>query len=35
MRNWVVVEPEGVVEDEQLKDWIQRALKFVKTLPAK
>ena len=35
MRNWVAVEPEGVGSDEQLKDWIQRAIKFVKTLPKK
>ena len=35
MRNWVAVEPEGVEDDDQLKDWIQRATKFVKTLPAK
>jgi len=35
MRNWVAVEPEGVEEDEQLKDWIERALKFVKALPKK
>lgn len=35
MRNWVAVEPEGVEDDEQLYEWVQRALKFVKTLPAK
>ena len=35
MRNWVLVEPEGVEEDNELKDWIQRATKFVKTLPKK
>jgi hypothetical protein len=35
MRNWVVVEPEGVVEDEHLKDWIERAVKFVGKLPGK
>jgi hypothetical protein len=35
MRNWIAVEPEGVEDDDQLKDWIERALKFVKTLPAK
>ena len=35
MKNGVVVEPEGVEDDEQLKDWIERATKFVKTLPAK
>src|SRR5438046_4484858 len=35
MRNWVAVESEGVGDDDQLKGWIERALKFVKTLPAK
>src|SRR5688572_29798092 len=35
MRNWVAVEPEGVESDDQLKDWIQRAIKFVRALPAK
>src|ERR1700751_4709544 len=35
MRKWVAVEPAGVEEDDQLKDWIERALAFVKTLPKK
>ena len=35
MRNWVLVEPEGVEDDSQLADWIGRAVKFVGTLPAK
>jgi hypothetical protein len=35
MRKWVAVEPEGIEDDDQLKDWIERALKFVKTLPKK
>ena len=35
MRNWVAVEPEGVEDDVQLKDWIQQATKFVGKLPAK
>jgi TfoX/Sxy family transcriptional regulator of competence genes len=35
MKGWVLVEPGGVEDDDQLKDWIERALKFVKTLPAK
>ena len=35
MRNWVVVEPEGVEDDDQLKDWIERAMTFVKSLPKK
>ena len=35
MKGWVLVEPEGVEHDEQLKDWIERAAKFVKALPVK
>jgi len=35
MRNWVAVEPEGVEDDEQLGEWIERATKFVRTLPKK
>ena len=35
MKGWVLIEQEGVVEDAQLKDWIERANKFVETLPAK
>ena len=35
MRNWVAVEPVGVEDDDQLTGWIERAMKFVKTLPGK
>ena len=35
MKGWVLVEPEGVQHDNQLKGWIQRAVKFVRTLRAK
>ena len=35
MRNWVAVGPDGVEDSDQLKGWIEQALKFVKTLPAK
>ncbi len=35
MRNWVLVEPEGVEDDDQLAGWIGRATKFVRTLPMK
>ncbi len=35
MKGWVMVEPEGIEEDDQLKTWIERATKFVETLPAK
>ena len=35
MKGWVLVEPEGVEDDEQLKNWIQQAVKFVGKLPGK
>jgi TfoX/Sxy family transcriptional regulator of competence genes len=35
MKGWVVVSLEGVQNDDQLNGWIQRALKFVGSLPAK
>ena len=35
MRKWVAVEPEGVEDDDQLTDWIERAVSFVRTLPNK
>jgi TfoX/Sxy family transcriptional regulator of competence genes len=35
MKGWVLVEPEGVEDDEQLGGWIQRAVTFVGKLPKK
>lgn len=35
MRNWVAVEGEGVEDDDQLEVWVERAIKFVRTLPKK
>jgi TfoX/Sxy family transcriptional regulator of competence genes len=35
MKGWVLVEPAGVEDDDQLKVWIQRAVKFVSKLPSK
>ncbi len=35
MKGWVMVRPEGVEDDGQVKAWIQRATKFVGKLPAK
>ena len=35
MKNWVLVKQEGIKDDEQMKEWIQRAVKFVGKLPAK
>jgi hypothetical protein len=35
MKGWVMVKPEGIEDDEQLANWIQRSLKFVKMLVPK
>ena len=35
MKGWVLVEAEGVEDNDQLKGWIQRAMKFVGSLPPK
>jgi hypothetical protein len=35
MKGWVLVGPEGVQDDERLTDWIERATRFVRALPAK
>ncbi len=35
MKGWVLIAPEGVDADDQLTDWIQLALAFARTLPAK
>lgn len=35
MKGWVLVAPTGVEDDDQLAEWIQRAAKFVGTLPPK
>ncbi len=35
MKGWIMVEPEGIEEDGQLKEWIERATRFVKALPQK
>jgi TfoX/Sxy family transcriptional regulator of competence genes len=35
MKGWLLVGPAGIEEDEPLKEWIGRAIKFVGKLPAK
>jgi TfoX/Sxy family transcriptional regulator of competence genes len=35
MKNWVMIEPEGVENDENVKEWIEQAAQFVETLPVK
>jgi TfoX/Sxy family transcriptional regulator of competence genes len=34
VKGWVLVAPEGIEDEDQLQEWIQRALKFVGTLPS-
>ena len=35
MKNWILGEPEGVENDAAVKEWVQRAVKFVGKLPKK
>lgn len=35
MKGWVLVEPDGIESDGQLRAWIERAMAFVKGLPGK
>lgn len=35
MRGWVMISPGGIEDDDQLGDWIDRAIRFVRTLPRK
>ena len=35
MKGWVIVDAEGIEDDDQLAEWIERAVKFVTTLPRK
>jgi TfoX/Sxy family transcriptional regulator of competence genes len=35
MTGWVLIDPEGVVTDDQLHNWIDRALKFGSKLPSR
>jgi hypothetical protein len=35
MKGWIMVEPECVEDNDQLKNWIQQAVKFVGKLPGK
>ena len=35
MTGWVMVEPEGLQDADQLEVWLARATKFVRTLPEK
>ena len=35
MKGWVMVPEEGIARDAEMKFWLQKAKKFVATLPAK
>lgn len=35
MTGWVLVDAEAVAEDPELKAWVERSRKYVRTLPAK
>jgi hypothetical protein len=34
MRGWIVIAPDGIDNEADLRGWIERALRFVGTLPA-
>jgi len=35
MKGWILVEPQGIEDEDQLQGWIEQAMKFVKSLPKK
>jgi TfoX/Sxy family transcriptional regulator of competence genes len=35
LKGWVMIEADGIENDEQLNEWIQQAVEFVETLPRK
>ena len=35
MKGWAKVAPEGIADDKNLKAWVERCVRFARTLPAK
>lgn len=35
MKGWALVSPKGILNDQQLKEWVLRSVKFAETLPPK
>ena len=35
MKGWALIEPAGITHDDDLKNWVQRASRYVSTLPKK
>jgi TfoX/Sxy family transcriptional regulator of competence genes len=35
MKGWVMIEPDGLESDQQVRDWVDKSVEFVSTLPRK
>jgi hypothetical protein len=35
MKGWIMVGNEGIMDDSELRSWLNKAKEFVKKLPAK
>jgi hypothetical protein len=35
MRGWVMIEPDGLGDDADVSEWVDRAVEFVRRLPKK
>ncbi|QEL13284.1 TfoX/Sxy family protein [Limnoglobus roseus] len=35
LRGWLMIDPDGIEEDEQLAEWVNRAAAFIESLPPK
>ena len=35
MKGWALIEPAGIEEDDDLKEWVRKAAKYAASLPAK
>jgi hypothetical protein len=35
MKGWVLIAPEGVAGEDDLRSWVRRGLEFARSLPAK
>ena len=35
VKGWVLIDPEGIEYEEELTEWINRAIKFTSSLPSK
>jgi TfoX/Sxy family transcriptional regulator of competence genes len=35
MKGWIMIQPEGLAEEDQIKRWVEQAIQFVQSLPPK